>query len=112
MADQKSRRISTISTQGLKPGDHVTGSERWEVMLPPAGLYVAKIVNDDIDKTSPTYGCTLIFWSVNPNNPEAFNPYYSWYVDNRCEKCNEPDPHNCLKEKEKHHGKGQDPQEE
>lgn len=104
----KPKYRTSVNSNCLKPGDHVVSCERWEIMIDPAGLYVKESVFDD-DKTSPTYGCSLIFWGTN-KKPEAFNPYYTWYVDNRCSKCSEPvsDPHDCPKDKEKAHGEGQD----
>lgn len=98
----------------LKSGDHVVSSERWEIMIDPAGLYVGR-VEEQNDKTLANYGCTLIYWG-DRQRPEAFNPFYTWYVDNRCRDCDQPvaldSEHDCPKKnKEKAHGEGQDTKE-
>jgi len=100
-----------LPTNQLKSGDNVTGSQREELMIAPPGLYVTK-VTEELDRCNEFYGCTLVWWG-NSARPEAFNPYYVWYVANRCKECDEPwdESHNCSKVKEKQHGEGQDPQE-
>jgi hypothetical protein len=79
------RRSRRFDTQHLKPGHHVVSSDKWEIMVPPLGLYVNKTVYQD-DKLKDNYGCTLVYWGASPQ-PEAWNPYYTWYVDNACRKC-------------------------
>jgi hypothetical protein len=63
----------SVNTQDLKPGDLVMGSERAELMIGPAGLYVNKI---EVDVAS--YGVWV--WWRGAAIPEIFNPYWSWFV--------------------------------
>jgi hypothetical protein len=62
-----------VNTDGLKPGDRVMGSERAELMIGPAGLYVDRILQD-----ASTYGVWV--WWRGATQPEFFNPYWSWYI--------------------------------
>jgi hypothetical protein len=66
-------RTVRINTENLKPDDLVTGSERAELMVGPAGLYVDRIKQD-----APTNG-VWVWWKGSPY-PEFFNPYWTWYV--------------------------------
>jgi hypothetical protein len=62
-----------INTNFLKPGDLVMGSERAELMIGPAGLYVDRIESD-----VASYGVWI--WWRGAAVPEIFNPYWTWYV--------------------------------
>jgi hypothetical protein len=105
LPEVKKTRRTSVSTQNLKHGDLVVGCEKWEIMLPATGLYIGR-VEYDADKYSPTAGCSLVYWG-DKQTFEAFNPYWTWYVENRCILCNEPDPHDCTKLKEIQHGEGE-----
>lgn len=61
-----------VDTHMLKPGDLVMGSEREELMIGPAGLYVDRI------EEGPWSGVT-VYWR-GASRPETFNPYWTWFV--------------------------------
>ena len=62
-----------VNTENLKPDDLVMGSERAELMVGAAGLYVDKIHLD-----TKIYGVWV--WWRGATQPELFNPYWTWYV--------------------------------
>jgi len=62
-----------VDTENLKPDDLVMGSERAELMIGPAGLYIDRI---KVDVAS----CGVWVWWRGVTTPEIFNPYWTWFV--------------------------------
>lgn len=68
---------SSKPTCNLKPGDVVVGCAEAMIMVPPEGIRVLKT---EVDKRD---GGIFVFWSANPDYPEKFNPYFSWFVEDK-----------------------------